>query len=733
MPDDLDSLPDAEIDRILAQKLSGQEQVENDGLDDLSDSELDNILAQKMNSAAPANQGIQRNTEASMGPWNRLRYSVEPLESNRRALLQQEFGAGNVMEDKEGNLYLKQGNAYRPVNMEGFSFADVTDFAGALPENVGGLAAGLLGGAAATPATAGVGTIPAAMASGAAGAALGSAARQGMSAALGTPQVATGRERLVEAGLSGAFGAAGGGLGQGLKVGARAARPYFDDAVEFVTDKFKKAPQASQALDVATDVATDVKILPMADDVLEGPEAPREMIQEQMGRLQAIASRQGLPEPTYAQAAQGKALLAESKIIDTPLIGGKIRERVDGQIKAVRKNLEKQVGKFIDEDSSTPNVGMLARKSANEFNSETKALAQSLYKRVDELGQKAMVDKKQFFNKFRDYAAELGLVKPDLSPEQYAAETGLTRESFNALQRAMYDGLDAIKRTQSPKIRFEAVNAVRKTLNSTAEELRDKNPNAARLLKQFGKELDKTAEDVLASQHPRLGEIFKAANKTWSIHKDGDEFLKGLLPDNLGDEHVVRKIMSDTTNIQQMRALSGDKAVQEIGKSYVRDILSNLGKSGIGRADSALTAIQKSSSRIKAALGEKAYRNLVDNLYYLNKTGQPLTTSRQSLYNVIFDNPGGFKGAVARIATSAKTYVESKGGTERVAKSVARKSLEPINATFRRMGDVTPATNGGLSNLFLDESQREAAYFTRGPKRIAEDENKRKERRPARK
>lgn len=167
---------------------------------------------------------VDPTSEAKLGFINRTRFSIEPIQSNRAALLSQEYGPENVLTDKDGNLFVKQEGVFKPVNMEGFSAADVADFAGSLPEAAGstvGFAAGAIGGGGAL-------SIPAAIGAGAAGGAVGSVFRQGLSAALGTPQVATKKERATELGVSAAFGGGASTVGAGVK----AASPYVKSATK---------------------------------------------------------------------------------------------------------------------------------------------------------------------------------------------------------------------------------------------------------------------------------------------------------------------------------------------------------------------------------------------------------------------------------------------------------------------------------------------------------------------
>lgn len=653
---------------------------------------------------------IDTENEASLGFTTRAKYAIEPLQSNRKALLEQKYGNDNVMEDKSGELFIKQNGAFLPVNKDGVSVADFADFAGATPEMVGGAVgtvAGVIGGA-------GVASLPAAVGLGAAGGAVGSMARQGVSALMGTPQVADLQERATETGLSGAFGAGGTLLGLGVKALGSKLKPGISQviknlkagsAVDSVAETASKSV-ANTTMD-ATGFLKPVYNEQTAETIMDtvADQSGRNAVQNEMANLQAIAKRQGIPDPTFAQAAQGKALIAETKVMDTPLIGGKVRDTVDKQLKTIKKNIEDISGSFIDVDSNAYEVGLHAKKLTDTGLELQKKMATELYDQVEEVGADAMIGKKHFYNKFRDEAAKLGLIKYDLSPEIYAAETGLTRTEFKALQDAFMDGMSALGNTQSDKVPFRAVNALRKTMNGTVEELREKSPNAARLLSKFADELNGTAERVLNREQPKLGEVFKEANRNYAIFKKKEGFAKKLFKEGVGEEKITKLMMSDTAKVKEMKELIGEDGVKEIAKSHVRDILSNLGKSGIGRADTALTTIKKNGAQIRLAIGAKDYENLIDNLHFLNRTGQPLNVARASLYN-LFDNRGaGLKAITIQLGGSAKTLAESKGTT--ITKAAKDKAIETTSR-------IIPTTGKGFSNaanILGDDAQRGASAF----------------------
>lgn len=599
--------------------------------------------------------------EAELGSLNRARYSLEPIQSNREALLKQEFGAENII-SKDGELYVKQQGAFRPVNAPGLGLTDVAEIGGALPEIVPEAIGGLIGGGAGV--AVGAPTGPGAIATGAVGlaggralgGALGSGFRQALSAAAGTPQVATLPERAAEVGMSAITAPIGGALadvaGPAIKR-LPGIRSFFEPeqvAQEVVPQVARATSEAGQ--DVTQGVVEQV--IPGSDQF------SRPMIQQEFERLSKIAQEQGLPAPTYAQAASGKAILAEQQLMDTPLIGSKIRKRVDQQLKAVKDNLEKEAGAFLDADSTAFDVGLNTRKMGDTVVQKTRQAATDLYDQIDQLGANASIGKKQFFNKFRDYAGELGLIKPDLSRAEYDASVGLTRETFNQLQNALFDGLTAIGKTKSPTIKFDSINAIRQTVRDTATELGATNRNASRLLKKFSQELNETAQRSLDRESPRLGGVFKEANKTYAKYLEYEDFISKTLPEGKNEATFGKRLLSNPNDIVKLKEIIGEERVKEIGASHVRDILADkLKGAGVARANAAINELKKIRQPLIESIGEKSYKNLIDNLDYLNRTNQPLIPNRASLYSLFNDSTGGLKGFAARVAGAGKAAVES--------------------------------------------------------------------------
>jgi hypothetical protein len=663
---------------------------------------------------------IDRENEASLGIIDRAKYSIEPIQSNRKAFLEKEFGKENILEDKSGDLYLKQEGKFLPLNKSGVSTADFADLAGAIPEMAGGIAGTGVGAVAGLP-TGGTASVPLAVTMGATGAGVGSLVRQGVSAMIGNPQVATPEERAIETGTSALIGGGASGV-------ATVAKPYISKAKTGITQWLKGL--TGNAADTVSDTASktisktvsaaDGQIIPeyskrTAEDVASevADQSGREMVQAEQKKLADIALRENLPEPSYAQAAQGKAILAENKIMDMPLVGSKIRKQADTQAKLIKNNLEKITGRSIDFDNDVDVVGQTVKEFAETAVAARKKISQELYDYVENEGANAMIGKKAIFNKLRDEAGKFGLINPDGSRAAYDVSTEITEETFNKLQKVIFQGIDALNKNPSPKIRFQAANALVKTLKANANEMKVSNPDGHRRIQTLIKELNNSLEGTLNKEAPKLGEKFRAANHNWKVYKNQDEALKGLIGDT-SNEHVVKTIMHSTKNIGELKELIGEKRVKEIGKSYVAEVLWRLNKSGIARADTAKESLRKIAPQVKATLGEAEYAKLMDNLTYLNSTGRPLTISRASLYNLLDNRGEGFKSFAIKMLGTANTVAESKGTT--VTKAATEAFTKPAGKVFETTGKVIDKATGnerasGIANLLGDGVERSASSY----------------------
>ena len=714
----------AQLEAMALEKISKMETVPSSSMDRAA---LEQMALEKLSTMEQT--PVDNETEASIGTLNRAQYAIEPIQSNRKAFLEREFGQENIMEDKNGELYLKQNGSFLPLNKGGLSAADAADFAGALPETVGGVVgtvAGAVGGAGAL-------SVPGAIGLGVAGGAVGSAARQALSGAIGTPQVATMGERATETGLSGAFGGVGAGAGLAIKAGVNKVKPGISQIIKNLTrpagETVEQAAETTAKTLSETSGQLTGNVTPIFNELSEkgitgevADQSGRGMVKNEAKKLAEISSREGIPKATYAQAAQGKALIAEAKVMDTPLIGGKVRKQVDGQVAKIRDNLEGITGKFVDIDSDAFEVGATMREMAETMIDANKKASSELYEAVEEEMAGAVVSKRSVYNTFRDFAGDFALVTPGSSESEYIATKGLTRTEFKNIQEIVFDGLKALRLNSADEISFDALNGIKKTLKNSVEELKDSNPNSARILKKLVDKVEDRMEVTLRGYSPGTAEKLKAANQGWrKFYEDSDKLNSIIKNGNLDDEKIVKTVMSGTKNIEKMKELIGEDRVKEIGKTYLRDILAPLGKSGIARADSAMTAIKKQRAQLVAAIGEENYSRVISNLYFLNRTGQPLSVSRASLYNILDNRGPGLKGLAVNLAGAAKTIAESKGTT--ITKATAGK-------VFETTSKVVPTTSKGLSgaaNLLGDDSQRAASSFRGGSRGSVAERERQKE------
>jgi hypothetical protein len=258
---------------------------------------------------------------------------------------------------------------------------------------------------------------------------------------------------------------------------------------------------------------------------------------------------------------------------------------------------------------------------------------------------------------------------------------------------------------------FNDANAVRRSISKTVKEMAKENPNATRMLNGFVDGLDDTMEQVLNKEHSNLGKVFAAANKTYRKYKVDQKTVEKMIG-NLDDEKVVSKVMNSTGNIKTLQEIIGEDKVREVAKSYLADVLFKLNKSGIARADSAIDAIRKSAPHIQDALGKDTYESIMDNLYYLNRTGRPLTLSRPSLYNIMDSRGQGWKGAVLSLKGAADTIAESKGTS--IGKEISKTVTKPINKVFEATSKVIPTPTKGAAqaaNVLGDKGQRALSYL----------------------
>lgn len=141
-----------------------------------------------------------------LGIGERARYSLPTSVADLVATIEQDFGPGTAIETPQGVAFRRSTNErFQLVDEVGFSFGDILDFAGEIPEIVGGGIGGAIGLAGGTAFGAGFGGVPGAVAGGALGQAAGRAGRQLVSDIFGVKR-ATGVDAVTDILISGVTG-----------------------------------------------------------------------------------------------------------------------------------------------------------------------------------------------------------------------------------------------------------------------------------------------------------------------------------------------------------------------------------------------------------------------------------------------------------------------------------------------------------------------------------------------
>lgn len=605
--------------------------------------------------------------EADLGFINRVRYSLEPLQSNRMALLAQQFGPENVVADEKGDVFIKQGNQYRPVNAPGASFADVTEFAGALPEMVGAGAGAL------------VGMGPASIPGAAIGGAAGSAARQAMSALVGTPQVATPVERLTEVGTSAAFSAGGAAIGKGAK-----------KIYEYVSPKLKS-------------------LLPSFKPDAVGR------------RMVDIAKRENIPAPTFGQIAGGRDLATEKALLERPLFGRGIRKQVNKQVEAIKSNLKNMTGDFIEAEGREEAAGALVKGQAQSKIKAIKDTASSLFDKIAKEGEDVVVDSQWLESKMLKNMKQFGMISDTGELIPHSSRSGLTEAQYSRLQGIFKKVLDDSFQSRQGlgKLSANSINTMRKFVDANIKEGGRLGYDDAILVK-FRESLNDLTENMLEMKSPKLSSEFKQARALWHTKLDLEDKAKSLFggfdEKSLSDEKVINRIFRDKKNVKLLRDLTDDNTVKEAGLTHLNNILRKKlgGRDQIG-ARSALNSIKEQSRAIIESVGYKNYKKIRDNLLYLDQIGASINPSRTFITELMTD-----------LSPKALTT-----GTLQSLQRQGRIKMQTIGASSMRLPG-NPRKYGSIANILGDVPQRESAYFTRGPQSlIGEQQNDKKDRRPS--
>lgn len=605
--------------------------------------------------------GIPEQKEAELGIGLRAQYALEPIQSNREALLVQELGPENVQKDEHGQLYVKQFGEFRPVNVEGLSMADFANFLGALPEAVGGVVgtvAGALGGG-------GVASVPAAIGLGAAGGAVGSAARQALSAAIGTPQVADITERAVETGISAAMGGAGSVAGAGIK----AAGKTFGAGLK--------------------------KIFPSFGVTKEGKE------------LIETAAKEGIPAPTPGQLAGGRDLDLEKVLLQRPIVGRKLRKQVDAQIEAIKENIKGTVGDFMNVDSTADVIGADIKALVNSNIKATKAAASQAFDEVASQGADIFVPSAQVKKEVVGNLAELGIFDKAGKPLKHTSKTGLTVDQFGRLQGIFKSVLDDIDNSVDGIVDANSLNTMRKFLDANIKEGGKQGFDDVALIKAREAFMDAT-ESMLNAKDPGLKDQFKTARRLWAEHLDMKDsakklrLLDGMKGAQIDDPKVARSIFTSTERLKAFKKVADQDTIEKGAINFLNDIMSErLGKEAQISAAGALKAVKQNRATLVDAIGLEKYNSLKDNLQFLDKIGAPVNPSKTFISEIISDV--SLRGIF--------------GGISQLGAYKSRRAASGLAANIAKLVEKAPETGAVVGNLLTDKMQREYSTESRGKRR----------------
>lgn len=606
---------------------------------------------------------MQQAPEADLGLLNRTRYSVEPIESNRRALLQQQFGAENVIEGPKGELYLRQDGEIRPVNKSGISAADFAELAGTIPEMTGAGFGAVLGGGAAS--------VPAAMAGGAAG----SAIRQGASALLGTPQVADNVERAVDLGISTLL--AGGGTYAGKKI-----KPIIKKGVG--------------------------KYFPKATFSKEGKNLAR------------IAKKEGLKKPTFGQMVGGEVRDEERILERIPIVGRKIKKRVAEQEEKILKNLKSKIGDFEDLDSAKFEAGEGIKGFALEKRQAIKEGASELFEKVSEQGKDVFIEADQLKKSFIESIGPFGLFDQKGKKLGFNPELEISQGEFKRLQNALEPIINAFSRgkpipggkkglatgKEKKYLNATALNAFRKTIMSEITEAEGQG-YSNRFLRGIKNKYEDVIEDMLASKNKDLATDWKTARSLWAkqlrlrdmIEKGGK---KGINLGSMSNENVVKTAMTNTENLKKLRELTDDETVKKAGRQFIFDVFKK--KSGSNksiRPEAIFSELKNKRDVLTRAIGKEEYESIMDNLTFMAEGKVNLNPS-STFWTELKSNP--MTAIATAIGSTAKTggaleLRKAAYNTPKLIDKYTRRSVQTIGQ------DAKTGAGFGARKLFADDGK----------------------------
>jgi hypothetical protein len=565
-PDEQERLRQLQEEKKLAEAIYGQEQKD-------------------------ATNKFLENPEADLGITTRALHSIEPLQSNRIALLEREFGKENVLQDDEGNVFVMQEGVPRPVNAPGISIADVADVAGSLPETAGALAAGTVGAFA----TGGPGGVPATLAGGAAG----SIARQATSAMLGVPQVAEAGERAVETGLSGLLAVGG----------------------QFVSSKAKG---------FVKDITR--KLFPSKGFAKAG----RVITKRNLGK--ATLGQQIGPESTVGDL--------EKVVAEVPLIGRKYRKEFQRQADNVARELKVDFGDFQDPKFSIADVGEAIKQKAGAKIAFLHDSSSALFdETINEVGDKVTIPGKKLEGAIRGLGIKMRLLDKAGNLKPHDAKSGLDAEDFKTMQGAFSSVLRSIRGTideggdilmgqgrQYNDISVKEMDTIRKTITSMLAKEKRKGTYATSKLKDFETRLLRLTQEGLDAQDKGAAEKFKAARHGWKAYKDAKATAKKIGVDptgkQVGSDVLPGNVFKNLDSLKNFTNATDRETVKEAAKTFLAKQIRDKSEENFIRPTKVLNILKEREDVFKRVFGDQKYSDMIELLEFDKNLKIPVNPSR---------------------------------------------------------------------------------------------------------
>lgn len=674
---DYTKLSDQELDDLVLKKINqGQSSpsVAKKSYREMSDEELDFELSKKISGSQ---KPIDETKEAELGFINRAKYSIEPLQSNREAFLRQEFGKENVI-SKDGELFVKQGGSFLPVNKEGVSTADVAEFAGATPEILG-TGVGFISG----------GLTPASIAGGIAGGVAGSAIRQGLSAASGVPQVASVKERSIETGLSGLFGAAGSGVVKAAPVVGKGAIKAVDKATDIIPFMKGLKTGASNVMDTIKKNWSEgiAKDAPRYFTIADKYGIEKELLPEavEFGKESAVSrSARAIAEGPYGEQRLKNFFKAHDQVADAI-------DRSGYMISKVKFRDEIDAGEFLT--NSIDNI----RKNLQENGEATYSVISQNFPDM-ELSKPAKANITRKLNEISEFAR--GRIDFGIGTQKKEAANLLN--AVNTLKRSEKSIADTI--TALKNIGEEAFKDDKFGVREAIDKKRLKD-----LYFTYRKNLVKSIEDNYGDYGKDIAESLKQNNKSWSDYLKKREVLSNVLDrENISPERIYKQLVTsgDSKKLDALKDLLPEQDFQAIKRSFLE---SKIAKNAEDRVlyGTTFKNIDKNKQILNRYFSPEELTPVGELVDLGGRMGDPVLSSSgtgaSNQFSKFFDKLSeGIQGETSLEYAKTRARKNTKEAAKKAAKEARRKSGKM--GFFESMNE---GKTGGLSNLFRDDFQRE--------------------------